>query len=537
MYLKIYNLYRGTNTLYVYIILTNDNLNEIMYQLKTWNVNNMKLYVFIYSPIPTTISNSIQKSNIIIEYIKENLTYLLDVINIKNNYFFKHKKYNKTINSNLIETLYTQVNKPSLKYSDSHHFDNTKKTILLFNELVNFIHHSKPLTSNNLKNYCLYKNISVNKLGNFETNLMYKKNHQETLDKFKNLTNLTCKLIQKYEKVNYNLFLSYSIISIHTHFIKVPKPYIKMHSLQNVYYYKKSFYDKNGNILHNDALVKDFEYKEFINKPNFDNDNMLSSKVNIDKTSKSNIIKIEDENTLYLDYIYNFYNFGEFWDVVHRLLEIPNPSKYQLFHLKKNRITNINYFFTKLGFKFPNINNNCITYHQNNNIYFFKKIYFLNIYNICRGWMDNFFAFQFNITYNNVQPSNDKKYCLYLKRGKFGRELLNENILIEKLNTICKNFIVIDGSEEYSTMVYYWTNAVLVIGAHGSLLKNMIYCKKNPIFIELTPDRHPCFYGNAKNCNFEYFYINVNKDDKENILLNTNDLQKIVQLVECIAPS
>ena len=97
--------------------------------------------------------------------------------------------------------------------------------------------------------------------------------------------------------------------------------------------------------------------------------------------------------------------------------------------------------------------------------------------------------------------------------------------------------IVIDGTEKYEQMVHYWTNAVFVVGAHGSLFKNMIYCKKNPIFIELTPDRHPCFYGNATHCNFGYFYINFKKDSKENIILSKEDLNMLIQLIECVAPS
>ena len=530
MTLSIYSLYRGLNTLYLFIKISNNNIKQVADQLNIWRVDkNVKVYLFVYSLDQIDISTIVNNSNICIVNINKDLTYLIDIINIKNNYFFKYCNPNIPIKINLIKTLYKQLNNSSIKHIGSHHINEVEKSILLFNEFVDFVNTNKELVSDNLKHYCLYKNINVQQLGNLQ------KTHTYYLKNFNNLYLLINNLIQTYEKIDYKSYLDYNIISIYSRFTKIKYPIIEQNVLTNVYYYKKTFYDNNGIKIIIPFLENDFEYNQFIGQKCYHNDNIVPT--SIDVTNISNLIQIPDKNMLYLDYIYNFYNFGEFWDIVHRLVALKNPPEYKLFHLRQNRVENINFFFNNVGVTFPNPNSKHITYHKNNTTYLFNQIHFLNIYNICRGWIDNFFAFTFNLNYNKLNPDNNKNYCLYLKRGKFGREILNENLLIDNLKILCKNFVAIDGTEKYEQMVHYWTNAVFVVGAHGSLFKNMIYCKKNPIFIELTPDRHPCFYGNATHCNFGYFYINFKKDSKENIILSKEDLNMLIQLIECVAPS
>jgi hypothetical protein len=242
------------------------------------------------------------------------------------------------------------LNKPSVKYFNSHHFNNTKKNILLFNELVNFKINKIPLVSIKLKNYYLFTTRKIN-------------------DKFNKQFSFIVKIINKYEKIDYNLFLNYNIISIYNLFSKISTPIVKTNELNNVYYHHKTFYYKNGNLLKKPFLENDFEYKEFIGKNCYHNNYKLASKIDI---KKKDIVKVEKNNILYLDYIYGFYNFGEFWDVIHRLLQVDSSKNYQLFHLKNNRVNNINFFFEKLNFSFPSKDKKLLTYHKNNSIYFFR---------------------------------------------------------------------------------------------------------------------------------------------------------------------
>jgi capsular polysaccharide biosynthesis protein len=119
-----------------------------------------------------------------------------------------------------------------------------------------------------------------------------------------------------------------------------------------------------------------------------------------------------------------------------------------------------------------------------------------------------------------------------LARGAYGRSIINEqqivNILKEKYN-----FIILNGTESLEVTINYFTNAKIMLGAHGSLMKNMIWSKKNPILIELCPPtRHDCFYGNATSLGFTTFFILTNCGEKEEIVLNDEQIENLYKLLD-----
>ena len=95
------------------------------------------------------------------------------------------------------------------------------------------------------------------------------------------------------------------------------------------------------------------------------------------------------------------------------------------------------------------------------------------------------------------------------------------------------NFIVLDGSESLENTMHFFTNAKIMLGAHGSLMKNMIWSKKNPILIELCPPtRHDCFYGNATNLGFFTLFILTDTNKKEEIILNDKQKDTLFKLLD-----
>ena len=276
--------------------------------------------------------------------------------------------------------------------------------------------------------------------------------------------------------------------------------------LENVYYINKCWFDKDKNPLILEDFYKDFEYKEFKN----------NSYINyIADISNSTIFQKINKESMFLDYIYGFYNFGEFWDIIKRLL-ITDKKELPLFHLSYNRVTEIEYYFNKLNFKYPTI------YQKTENdgkLYYFNKINISTITgNLCRGQIDKFFAYNFNKILNS-EKLIDKSYNIYLARSKFGRSIQNEKVIVDILKEKY-NFIVVDGSEKLEDIIHYFTNAKIILGAHGSLMKNLIWSKKNPILIELCPyTRHDCFYGNAIGCGFFSLFFVVDCNEKEEIIL------------------
>ena len=532
MYIRFFSLYRTFESKeIIYFKLSKENFEQIKYLFKN-SINtqissiNNKIYL-IYSQDNINLPKF--KIDSEFKYINYELDDFLNIINLRNNFFFKNRN-NKYINLKKVQNIFNNLKIDNPKWDNHININEIEKYVNFNNELINFIDNDTN-PSNEVKTFCLYKNIKVNKLDSFKTNLVDDWNnisHLNVLNNFNRLKEYIIDIINNIDNdADYNNFLDYNICKYVNNTNNLKGNFIKENALENVYYYKNQFYNYKGEIMNLSFLDKDMEYGHFKNKRN---KNEKIKKIN--NEDLKNAVIIEDNNIFYLDYIYGFYNFGEFWDCIIRLLYTKNISNYQLFHLNKNRIYYINYYFNKLNLEFPNKNNNLIIKNEyNDNILFFNKIHFTNIYNISRGYFDSHIAYKFNKIYNNIVVS-DKNYMLYLKRGSYGRELKNEDILINKLSKL-DNFIVIDGKETLEDMISYWTNAVFVIGAHGSLFKNMIYCKKNPIFIELCPlSRHSCFLGNARSCNFLYFFITLPNDEKENIILDYNSVDNLIKLID-----
>mgnify|MGYP003329737595 CR=1 FL=1 len=87
----------------------------------------------------------------------------------------------------------------------------------------------------------------------------------------------------------------------------------------------------------------------------------------------SKAIVIEDKNIFFLDYMYGWYNFGEFWDCLIRLLYRKDISKYQILHCDRNRIYDINYYFNKLKLEFQNKNKDLRIQNNDNITFHFKQ--------------------------------------------------------------------------------------------------------------------------------------------------------------------
>lgn len=294
--------------------------------------------------------------------------------------------------------------------------------------------------------------------------------------------------------------------------------------LENVYYINKQWYDQNKNHIIVDDLNEDIEYKYY--NDHYENTRWENAIKDITNVPIFQEIK---EEVMFLDYVYGFYNFGEFWDVIKRLM-IAKKKNLPLFHLANNRITNIKYYFDKLQFKYPT---NYQKTERSNKLYFFHKINITIAKNAgCRGYIDKYFAYQFNKYLNPTNSISEQSYNIYLARGQYGRSIVNEEQIVKVLKEKYK-FIVLNGTETLEETIHYFTNAKIILGAHGSLMKNMIWSKKNPVLIELCPPtRHDCFYGNATSLGFIAFFILTNCNNKEEIILNVEQIENLYKLLD-----
>lgn len=326
--------------------------------------------------------------------------------------------------------------------------------------------------------------------------------------------------VVNYIKNNFLLYVTYYTFPI-TSILRNPTNYNTVY-LENVFYKNKNFFNTEGVKLSEEDLAvfaNDIEYAKF-NKKDFN-------------INTGNCFTIS-EPVLFLDYIYNFYNFGEFWDIVQRLIFFEKIEPVELYTLINHRISDIKTYFDCVGFNFPGkyINNIKWNDFSSENAVFFKKVYFSLINNTCRGALNRWAAYEMNKLYNFYTPS-DEEYNLYLVRGKMARGILEEKDIIETFEKKY-NFKILDGSETLEEQKHYFTNASFIIGAHSSLMKNIVWCKKNPVFVEMCPASrtHMCFYGNAKELGFPAIILPFLCNEKEEIIITAEQRKNLYSLIE-----
>ena len=293
---------------------------------------------------------------------------------------------------------------------------------------------------------------------------------------------------------------------------------------ENIYYRNKGFYNADGSFFDINEISQDIEYQNY-NK----------TKLKIDTANAIHVV----DPTLFLDYIYDFYNFGEFWDVVQRILTINITGNIKLFGLDKHKVSNIETYFNKCGLEYPPSYTRDFCWkdveHETNkgSTFFFKKLYFSTIQNTCRGSLNPWITFKMN-TYYNPSCASRETFKIYLSRGKEKRGMVNEEHLISRLTQ--EGFVILDGSETLQKQIFYFTNASLIVGVHSSLMKNIVWCKQNPVFMELIPPSrsHLCFIGNAEQLGFKAIPLLCNANEHEEIVMSDNEILDLVDLIKCL---
>lgn len=90
-----------------------------------------------------------------------------------------------------------------------------------------------------------------------------------------------------------------------------------------------------------------------------------------------------------------------------------------------------------------------------------------------------------------------RKLYLSRKNGN-GRCVINEPEILEMVQEL--GFSVVYGDEPLGEQVRHFSSAVLIVGYHGSLFKNLIFCRSRPRIVEFCPATRPdrSFVENAK---------------------------------------
>jgi hypothetical protein len=137
------------------------------------------------------------------------------------------------------------------------------------------------------------------------------------------------------------------------------------------------------------------------------------------------------------------------------------------------------------------------------------------------SWILERYFSLFNI--KNIEP----KYNLYLSRNHIkagSRGVINEKEVIDTLTQ--KEFIVLNGQEPLDLMIQYFAKAKTIVGAHGSMFVNSIFCNPDTRIIEFCPSNRACYnFRNTFKMAENYKHILIESDESFNITIDTNALK------------
>jgi len=145
------------------------------------------------------------------------------------------------------------------------------------------------------------------------------------------------------------------------------------------------------------------------------------------------------------------------------------------------------------------------------------------------GWFQvNFLRTLFSDCLSSQSPFRK----LYISRKKVGRrEIVNETELTGCL--LKHNFEIIHCEEmKVAEQAKLFSEAVIVIGSHGSAFTNLAFCKPGTIVIDIFNDSHinPCFWFISRILNLDYHYLSGTSKPIDNNLKNDCTLVDIIEL-------
>lgn len=114
----------------------------------------------------------------------------------------------------------------------------------------------------------------------------------------------------------------------------------------------------------------------------------------------------------------------------------------------------------------------------------------------------------------------------HIKKDKRG--VLNELEVVNFLKS--KNFTIVNGSEDLETIYNYFSNAQIVVSAHGSGLVNTIFCTKSCRIIEYCPrNRVDYSFKNKLKAAEKFYHVIVDADENCNIKIDLANLNNMLE--------
>ena len=267
-----------------------------------------------------------------------------------------------------------------------------------------------------------------------------------------------------------------------------------------IYNLKNVYLSRNGSILDDNFNLMEDASELFVKWDSFGYNNNIPLKDYTKNKIKEGKLKILDNKQYIYTYpYYNIYVYGHLWDSFRQLKEIEdnNINGTLILGLESNHINNFYHHLEIFGYEeSKTLRCDCINY-----IYFIPNlivsvdgVYMSRLNKEQCEWLRNKYFYN-NNKLNVSKINNNEKFKLYLSRGKNDsnyRTVLND----DEISTFLMNngYIKLTGKESLEDHIYYFSNATHIIGYHGAIFKNCIFCCKQPFIYEFcSKNCEKCF--------------------------------------------
>lgn len=131
--------------------------------------------------------------------------------------------------------------------------------------------------------------------------------------------------------------------------------------------------------------------------------------------------------------------------------------------------------------------------------------------------------------YQKLGRSEPQLSKLYLSRPQNNRSVINDSGVVRLLKSL--GFTILKGDESLEKHVGLFRGADLIVGAHGALFKNIIFCENNPRILEFYAHNrsNQCFLGIASTAGIkDHHFLEERGDASHNINLNLSKIKSLI---------
>ena len=233
-------------------------------------------------------------------------------------------------------------------------------------------------------------------------------------------------------------------------------------------------------------------------------------------------------NYVYGHFYYNIYVYGHLWDTfqdVHKINSLKLSPNTLITPKLTGHVTDLPLHFELLGYNSSSILPLDLP-PESRRAYKVPHLY----YPSCSAYpslVSASGAARLRSSYFTLQKPACRQHKLYLRRPNDNRGVINDKEVSEYLAE--KGFTILDGTEGINSHVSLFRNASLLVGAHGALFKNLIFCNQSTSVLEFFPHNrvNTCYEGSAKLLGLNYKSLEVRGTDSHEITIPLSTLKDL----------